>query len=191
MIMSRKLPKVLNKEEQERLLKVFNTRYITQERNKVMIKLLLRTGMRLSEVRNLRWLDIEFLGSIGEIHIVNGKGAKDRVLYIKQDMVEDLISWKKRQVDEWGKSEYVFTTRNLRRIDPKGIRKTISIYSKKAKIDKHVTTHTMRHTFATELLNKTDNLRIVQEALGHEDIRTTQIYTHISNAQVKEAMLLL
>ena len=189
--MSRKLPKVLNKEEQERLLKVFNTRYITQERNKVMIKLLLRTGMRLSEVRNLRWLDIEFLGSIGEIHIVNGKGAKDRVLYIKQDMVEDLISWKKRQVDEWGKSEYVFTTRNLRRIDPKGIRKTISIYSKKAKIDKHVTTHTMRHTFATELLNKTDNLRIVQEALGHEDIRTTQIYTHISNAQVKEAMLLL
>ncbi len=187
--MSRKLPNVLTKIEQKKLLDIFNLRYITQQRNKTMIQLLLRTGMRLGEIQNLEWNNIDLM--IGEVKVVNGKGAKDRILYIKKDMVDMLISWKKRQFEEWGISKYVFTTRTLRQIDGKAIRKMIATYSKKAGIKKHVTTHTFRHTFATDLLSKTDNLRIVQEALGHRDIRTTQIYTHISNQEVKEAMLLL
>ena len=184
--MSRKIPDILTIGEQERLLSQFNLRYITPHRNKVMIKLLLDTGLRLSEMTNLKWNDIDLM--VGSLKVIQGKGAKDRVLYINDNLLEDLKIWKKRQFKEWGKTEYVFTTRTLNKLDGKAVRKMIKTYSDKANINKNITTHTLRHTFATDLLRATNNIRQVQKALGHSDISTTQIYTHITDSELENSM---
>lgn len=184
--MARKIPDILTIEEQEKLIDQFNTRYITPHRNKVMIKLLLATGLRLSEMTNLKWRDINLIS--GQLKVVEGKGAKDRILYINDHMLDDLKAWRERQLEEWGETDLVFTSRNLKRLDGKAVRKTIRVYRKKAGIDKHITTHSFRHTFASDLLRENKNIIIVQKALGHTDVSTTQIYTHIVDDELEEAM---
>ena len=184
--MNKKIPDVLDKDEQERLLAQFNLRYITPHRNRTMIKLLLNTGLRLSEMTNLKWKDINLL--LGHVKVVEGKGLKDRIVYIDDDTLEDLKLWRERQFEGWGMSDYVFTTRNLKLLDGKAVRKMIRIYKDKAGIEKNITTHSLRHTFASDLLRKSKNIKIVQRALGHSDISTTQIYTHIVDDELEEAM---
>lgn len=184
--MSRKIPDVLTVEEQKRLLGQFNLRYITPNRNKVMIQLILNCGLRLSEMTNLKWREVNLL--TGQIKVVEGKGKKDRVLWVDEETIKILQDWKIRQFKEWGKSEYVFTTRTLKQLDGKAVRKMIKTYCDKAGIDKDITTHNLRHTFATDMLRDTKNLRIVQKALGHSFISTTQIYTHIVDEELEQAM---
>ena len=183
--MSRKIPDILTEQEQERLLEQFNLRYITPHRNKTMIQLLLSSGLRLSEMTNLKWKDINLM--TGQLKVVEGKGAKDRVLWIDDKTIKTLQEWKERQL-EWGKSDYIFTTRTLSQLDGKAVRKMIKTYSDKAGIEKDITTHNLRHTFASDLLRDTKNIRIVQKALGHSDISTTQIYTHIVDDELEQAM---
>lgn len=184
--MSFKIPDILTIEEQEKLLEQFNLRYITPHRNKTMIKLLLNSGLRLSEMTNLKWRDINLTS--GQIKVVQGKGSQDRIVYVDDSMVEDLQGWRERQLDGWGETEYVFTTRTLSQLDGKAVRKMIKTYSDKAGIDKNITTHSLRHTFASDLLRDCKNIRIVQKALGHADISTTQIYTHIVDDELESAM---
>jgi site-specific recombinase XerD len=118
--MSRKIPEVLTIEEQDRLLNQFNLRYITPHRNKTMIKLILASGLRLAEMSNLKWKEVNLL--IGQIKVVDGKGGKDRILWIDEDTTRMLQDWKIRQFKEWGKSEYVFTTRTLKQLDGKAVK---------------------------------------------------------------------
>lgn len=184
--MKRSLPDVLTLQEQERLLNQFNLRYITPQRNRAIIKLLLGTGLRLSEMTSLQWKNIDLTS--GQLKVVQGKGAKDRILYIDYQVIEELRNWKERQFKEWGSSDLVFTTRTLNKIDGKAIRKMIKTYTAKANIDKDISTHNLRHTFASDLLRETKNIRIVQKALGHSDISTTQIYTHIVDCELEKAM---
>lgn len=184
--MARKIPDILTEQEQENLLNQFNLRYITPHRNKTMVRLLLDTGLRLAEMSNLEWKDINLM--TGQLKVVQGKGAKDRILYIDDEIIEMMQEWKERQFKEWGKTERVFTTRNLKQLDGKAVRKMIKTYSDKAGIEKDITTHSLRHTFATDLLRDTKNIRIVQKALGHSDIGTTQIYTHIVDDELEDAM---
>lgn len=184
--MARKIPDVLDPEEQEDLLNQFNLRYITPHRNRTMIKLILNTGLRLSEMTNLKWKHVNL--NSGQIKVVEGKGRKDRFLYIDEYMLEEMGKWKERQFKVWGRSDYIFTTRNLTLLDGKSVRQMIKTYSTKAGIDKHITTHSLRHTFATDLLRDNKNIRVVQRALGHADISTTQIYTHIVDDELEIAM---
>lgn len=184
--MAMKIPETLTDQEQEDLLKQFNLRYITQQRNKVIIRLLLDTGLRLSEMTNLKWKDLDLMAET--LKVVNGKGAKDRILYINQELARQLQSWKERQSNEWGKTDLVFSTRNLNKLDGKAVRKMIKTYTDKAGIDKHITTHSFRHTFASDLLRRSGNIRIVQKCLGHSSIMTTQIYTHIVDDELEHAM---
>jgi len=184
--MGRKIPEVLTVEEQDRLLNCFNLRYITSQRNKTIIKVILSSGLRLSEMCNIKWREVDLL--IGQVKVVQGKGAKDRVLWVDEDTTMMLQEWKIRQFKEWGKSDYVFTTRNLKQLDGKAVRKMIRTYCNKVSIDKDITTHSLRHTFASDLLRNTHNIRIVQKALGHSDISTTQIYTHIVDDELEKAM---
>lgn len=184
--MSRKIPDILTLEEQERLLEQFNLRYITPHRNKTMIILLLNSGLRLSEMINLKWKDINLM--TGQLKVVEGKGAKDRILWIDDYTIKELQEWKERQFTEWGKTDIVFSTRTLNKLDGKAVRKMIKTYTDKAGIDKDITTHSLRHTFASDLLRDTKNIRIVQKALGHSDISTTQIYTHIVDDELESAM---
>lgn len=184
--MSRKIPDVLEIDEQDDLLDQFNLRYITPHRNKMIIKLILNTGLRLSEMTHLKWRHINL--NSGQVKVVEGKGLKDRIIYIDEELVEEMSEWKERQFENWGKTDYVFTTRNLTLLDGKSVRQMIKTYSDKAKIDKHITTHSLRHTFATDLLRDHKNIRVVQRALGHADISTTQIYTHIVDDELECAM---
>lgn len=125
---------------------------------------------------------------IGQVKVVEGKGLKDRILYIDEEMIEELQKWKERQFEKWGYTEYVFTTRNLKQLDGKAVRTMIKTYTKKVGIDKDISTHSLRHTFASVLLRDCKNIRIVQKALGHSDITSTQIYTHIVDDELESAM---
>ena len=184
--MAKKIPDVLTLDEQEKLLNQFNLRYITSQRNKTMIQLLLNTGLRLSEMTNLKWNDIDLM--TGQAKVVEGKGLKDRMLWLDEETLTMLGKWKQRQFKEWGRSDLVFTTRTLHSLDGKAVRSMIKTYSDKAGIKKHITTHSLRHTFASDLLRDTKNIRIVQKALGHADISSTQIYTHIVDEELEEAL---
>jgi len=183
--MAKKIPDILSLDEQERLLDQFNLRYITPQRNQTMIQLLLNTGLRLAELTNLKWNDIDLM--TGQLKVVEGKGLKDRILWLNEETLSMLGKWKQRQFKEWGRSDLVFTTRTLHSLDGKAVRSMIKTYSDKAGI-KHITTHSLRHTFASDLLRETKNLRIVQKALGHADISSTQIYTHIVDEELEEAL---
>lgn len=184
--MTKKIPDVLSLDEQERLLDQFNLRYITPQRNKTMIQLLLNTGLRLAEMTNLKWRDVDLM--TGQIKVVEGKGLKDRILWLDEKTLIMLGEWKQRLFKEWGMTDYVFTTRTLKLLDGKAVRSMIQTYSDKAGINKKITTHSLRHTFASDLLRDTKNIRIVQKALGHSDISSTQIYTHIVDDELEDAM---
>ena len=135
---------------------------------------------------NLKWSNVNLMS--GQIKVVEGKGMKDRIIYIDDEMIEDLQEWKERMFEAWGPSEYVFTTRSLKLLDGSSVRKMIRIYIDKANINKDITTHSLRHTFASDLLRECKNIRIVQKALGHSDISSTQIYTHIVDEELEDVM---
>jgi len=186
-MINRKIPDILTKEEQKKLLDVFNTRYLSSHRNKVMIKLMLNTGLRLSEVINLKWSHINL--QICKLKVVQGKGGKDRILWINESTLNELRAWRERQVKDIEQVDNVFTTRDGNILKPADIRKMIYTYTAKAGItDKNIHPHSLRHTFATDLLRETKNLRLVQKALGHSNISTTQIYTHIVDEELENAM---
>jgi len=183
----RKIPDILTEEEQQKLLDVFNTRYLSPHRNKTMIKLFLDSGLRLSEMINLKWKHINL--QTGQLKVVQGKGAKDRVIWVNDGVLDMLRKWRERQVNDIGDVDYVFTTQKGNKLNPMDVRQMVYTYSKKAGItDKKVSPHTFRHTFASGLLRSTNNLRKVQKALGHSDISTTQIYTYIVDEELEEAM---
>lgn len=203
----RKIPDVLTEEEEQKLLNVFNERYLSPTRNKMMIQLMLKTGLRLSEVINLKWNNINL--QTGKLKVVNGKGGKDRIVWFNNGTLDKLREWRQRQADEIGAADYVFTTSKGKQLKANDVRKMVYRYAEKAgiqeEVEKHyhdeegnklaetynqkkVSPHTFRHTFATRLLKESNNLRVVQKALGHSDISTTQIYTHIVDTELENAM---
>lgn len=156
-------PVVLTKDEISRLIDAAGS---TQSER--IIKLLYATGMRVSEVVKLRFEDI---GEDGTVHIKSGKGNKDRITIFPEALREELRG-----------TGYVFgdspmTTRNVQQI--------IKRAAKRAGIQKHVTPHVLRHSFATHLLEDGTDVRIIQELLGHSNLQTTQIYTHVSKETIK------
>lgn len=202
----RKIPSFLTLEEQEKLLNQFNTRYLSPHKNKMIIRLILDTGLRLSEVTHLKWHNLDL--QTGKLKVVEGKGYKDRILWVNESTLEKLRQWKERQVDELGKVEFVFTTKKGTKLSESQIRQMVYRYAEKAGIqeeeekhyrdedgdklsetylEKKVTPHTLRHTYATDMLRATKDLRKVQKVLGHSDISTTQIYTHIVDEELEEA----
>ncbi|MBN1069438.1 integrase [Clostridium botulinum] len=184
--MGRKIPEFLTEDEQKLLLRVFNTRYFNSVKNKTLIQLDLNTGLRLQELIDLKWKDINLM--TGQLKVVQGKGHKDRMLWLSESTLETLREWRIKQTDNLGECEYVFTTNTKKQLDNKNVRKMVTDYSIKAGITKNVTPHTLRHTYATDLLRSTKNIRLVQKALGHSDISTTMIYTHIIDDEFEDAL---
>ena len=182
----RKIPEVLTEKEQDQLIAVFNVRYFNSFRNRTMINLFLASGLRLSEMINLRWRDINLM--TGQLKVVEGKGDKDRILWISDSIVEELRIWKVNQSEKIGICNFVFTTKSKNKLDARNIRRMVAEYSIKAGIVKKVSPHTFRHTFASDLLRATKNIRLVQKALGHEDLSTTMIYTHIVDEEFEDAL---
>lgn len=182
----RKIPEFLTIEEQQALINVFNVRYYNSYKNKIMIELFLSTGLRLAEMINLRWRDINL--TTGQLKVVEGKGGKDRILWIGMDMLDKLKEYRVKQAEKTPSTSYVFVTNTNNQLDPKSIRKMVITYSEKAGITKSISPHTLRHTYATDLLRATKNIRLVQKALGHSDLSTTMIYTHIVDDEYEDAL---
>jgi len=185
--MARKIPEVLTTKEQEAFLKQPNPRYLTGQRNRVMLRLMLDTGLRLSEMIHLRWKDIDL--NSGKVMVRQGKGAKDRTLWTGEANLSELVKWQARQAAECtGPALVVFSTKKGGKLNPAYVQRMVNRYAINAGILKHITPHTLRHTFATDLYRETTNIRLTQKALGHSNLATTQIYTHIVDEELEGAL---
>ena len=186
----RRIPEVLTPDEQEALLTQPNPRYPTGERNRLLLSLMLDTGLRLSEAIGLQWRDLDLIS--GKLFVRQGKGAKDRSLWIGEIDLEAVRQWRKRQIQAVGHScADVFTTLAGSAVSGRYVQQMVKRCAARAGLDKHVHPHLLRHTFATDLYRQTGRIRLVQKALGHSDLSTTMIYTHVYDQEVEEAMRML
>ena len=178
-----RLPDILTREEQQLLLAVPNKNCPTGLRNHTMLTLFLNQGLRVSEALNLKAADIEWVS--GRLVVRDGKGGKDRVLWLStadREAIEKLLPVRPVQ------SDYVFCTLQGKKMCDRYVRDFVKRCAARAGIEKDVYPHLLRHTFATDMLNKTSNIRLVQKALGHTSIATTSIYTHIVDDQLQSAL---
>jgi len=180
----RKLPKVLSENEQHAFLKQLNTRYATPHRNLCMLRLMLGVGLRAGEVVALRPDHVDMRTC--RLLVREGKGARDRVLWISDELRDLIGEW----LDRRPESEWLFPTRDGSQVQTRYLRALVKRLARRAGVAEaeKVSPHTLRHTFATDLLAATKNLRLVQKALGHASIATTQIYTHIVDEELEEAL---
>ena len=172
---SKKLPTYLTREEISKLLNA-----TSNIKHQLLIELMISSGLRVSECVSLKIQDIN--KEEKTIHVKLGKGDKDRITIISQSTLDKLKTYLEKRKNN---SEYIFSTKSGKPITTKLPQKILPILTKKAGINKPITPHVLRHTFATLLLENGTNLRIIQELLGHTNLQTTQIYAHISKDQIK------
>jgi integrase/recombinase XerD len=180
------LPRVLSVEEVDLLLSQPNTGTVPGLRDRAMLELLYATGMRVSEMMNL---DTEGLNLETSYVRCLGKGSKERIIPVGEVAIhfsrEYLFrSRVKLRKNSWERA--LFLNQHGHRLTRQGLWKIIKGYGRKAGIQKEITPHVLRHSFATHLLENGADLRIVQEMLGHADVTTTQIYTHLSQRKLRE-----
>ncbi len=185
--LSKKLPAVLNINDIEKILSAPNVNDTLGLRDKAILELLYACGTRVSELISLKLSDL-FLQD--EVIRVLGKGSKERLIPIGSSAIKWVNNYIKNSrplIMKISKSEnHVFLNSRGSKISRMGIWKIIDRYVKEAGIKKEVHPHTFRHSFATHLLEGGADLRAVQEMLGHADISTTQIYTHIDRDYIKQ-----
>ena len=181
----KKLPEVLTLDEVERLLNGPNVRHWLGIRDKACLELVYATGMRVSEVVNLKVNDLNL--EVGFTRCT-GKGQKERIVPVgrfAQEALERYLKKVRPKLTKRGSDPALFLTRLGKRMSRQSFWKMLKKYARAARIDRQISPHTLRHSFATHLLERGADLRIVQELLGHADISTTQIYTHIDRARLK------
>jgi integrase/recombinase XerD len=181
----KRLPKALSVEEVERILRGPKTRKPLEFRDRTCLEVLYATGMRVSEAANLKTvhlnLDIGFLRC-------QGKGGKERIVPLGKTAVKYLNNYISQVRPALVKREdqgYLFLSHLGKKLSRQSLWKMIKKYASRARIKKDITPHTLRHSFATHLLERGADLRVVQEMLGHANISTTQIYTHVNKDRLK------
>ncbi|MCZ0871652.1 site-specific tyrosine recombinase XerD [Peribacillus sp. AS_2] len=183
----RSLPKVLSMEEVEALLEAPKKMDEFGLRDKAMLELMYATGMRVSELISMDVSDVH--ASMGFVRCV-GKGNKERIIPIGQTALSAiehyLESSRGKMASPKHRTDSLFLNHHGNRLTRQGFWKILKKLVKSAQIEKEITPHTLRHSFATHLLMNGADLRAVQEMLGHADISTTQIYTHITNVRIKD-----
>lgn len=183
--LEKKLPNYLTIEEVDKLLDIKLLKP-NDYRNKAMLEVLFATGTRISELINLTLNQIDFDECI--IRVL-GKGKKDRIIPLGNTALEYLklyINEYRPFILKTKNSEYVFVNKNGTKMSRQGFFKILKKLVKEAGIEKDVSPHTLRHSFATYLLNNGADLRVIQELLGHENLVTTEIYSHLSNKKIEE-----
>jgi len=171
----KKLPIVLTKQEVQRLITA-----TTHTKSRLITKLLYASGMRISEALNLCIGDLELGEHIAWVR--SGKGGKDRMIILSHTVSKELKKYLKRKNIRTG---HIFLGRTGERLSPRNVQSIIKRNAKKAKITKQVTPHKLRHSFATHLLDAGNDLRVIQELLGHSSLASTAIYTYVSTARKK------
>ncbi|MCL6274954.1 site-specific integrase [Muricauda sp. 2012CJ35-5] len=164
-----KLPVILSKKEVMLLIQNANN-----AKHKCMIALTYSAGLRIGELLALKIRDIDSDRMV--IHIRNAKGNKDRIVPLAEKIVGKLRSYYK----EFLPKEYLFEGQKGGKYSASSLNKLLKLAAKRAKISKNITTHSLRHSYATHLLEKGTDIRVIQKLLGHNSIKTTMIYTHVT-----------
>ncbi|MCL5073556.1 MAG: tyrosine-type recombinase/integrase, partial [Actinobacteria bacterium] len=179
----KKLPEILNSLEASKLLSIPNPRYSTGLRNLAMMTVMLNIGLRVSEVTNLKPGHINLTEN--KLRVVNGKGGVDRDLTIPNGYTSEILKrWKIIKP----KSEYFFCTLRGHQVSNRYVGLAVKRYILKAGINKNVSPHSLRHSFATSFYIQSKNLEALRMILGHSNILTTQIYVTLANEEVEAAM---
>ncbi|MCS3640702.1 tyrosine-type recombinase/integrase [Salinibacter ruber] len=183
-----KLPRVLTEAETDRLLSEPNQRYFGPHRDYLYMRLMLKAGLRALEATALRPEHIDLMS--GKLVVREGKGAKDRTLWIGEELLEELQGWIDRRQEKAPKADYLLPTSKGTQVATSHLRRSVKRYARDANIEEvdRVSPHTLRHTFATRLYRETGKIRLVQKALGHSDLSTTMIYTHVVDEELEGAM---
>ena len=182
----RSLPKTLTEDEVDALLHAPNTDESLGHRDRAMLELLYATGVRVSELINLTQSQVNF--NQGVLRIV-GKGDRERLIPLgdeSQRWLRDFIDGPRMEILLERQTDYLFPTRRGDRMTRQAFWHIIKRYAQKAGIEKKLSPHSLRHAFATHLLNRGADLRVVQLLLGHSDLSTTQIYTHVARERLKD-----
>lgn len=186
----RKQVSFLTQEETTRILAVNDGQKPQDLRDKAILELLFSSGLRVSELCNLNRDHINL--NRGEF-MVRGKGQKDRPVFISPEATECLATYLKTRTDpakplfiRYSGAKEGDSDGESFRLTPRSVQRIVSHYAKRAGITKHVSPHTLRHSFATDLLMNGADIRSVQGMLGHSNIATTQVYTHITDKHLKE-----
>ncbi len=173
---SKKLPVVLTRTEIKDLLD--NTKNL---KHRLLIELLYSTGLRLSECINLQYSDLDLNEGIGWVRL--GKGGKDRIFIISDLFRKDILEYiEKKSANGKG---YIFSVKG-KKMSPRGLQNAIKVSAKRAGIEKDIHVHTLRHSFATHLLENGVDIRKIQKLLGHSNLQTTEIYTQVSSDEIKK-----
>ena len=184
----KRLPKFLNFDETEKLLNAFDNNNYLGIRNNLILELLYSTGVRVSELVNIKIKDIDLIEK--NIRIL-GKGSKERIVYFGNVCLNKINKYLKVSYSLLNKDniEYLLLSKTGKKINDREIRKVIDDASKIIGLDIKISPHVLRHTFATHMLTDGADLRSVQELLGHENLSTTQIYTHLTNEKIRDEYL--
>ena len=167
----KKLPEVLDKNEVAKIIDATDT-----EKSRLIVSLLYSSGLRVSELVNLKKSDLNLDQRSGWVR--KGKGSKDRIFFMAEQLSKELKDYiQEREGDFLFSKDKPLTTRNVQKI--------IQGARRRAGINRKVTPHTLRHSFATHLLDQGTDIRLIQSMLGHSSLNTTQVYTHISSEQLK------
>lgn len=186
--LDKNLPKIVHSEDLEKLLNTPDLSTPLGVRDFAILETLYSTGVRVSELINIKISDINFYDK--NIKIL-GKGNKERYVLFGNVLDEKLNNYLKNSRSKLIKNntDYLFLNKNGNKLTARGVEKIIDNLVKKSGLNYKISPHTLRHTFATDMLTGGADLKTVQELLGHENLATTQIYTHISNEHLREVYL--
>lgn len=186
--LDKKLPKYLNLEEINKFLNAFDTNNYIGIRNSLILEILYSTGMRVSEIINIKLNDISL--SDKTIKIM-GKGSKERIVYFGKNCLNLINLYLKKSYSILNKKNinYLILSKTGKKINDREIRKIVDDAAAISGIKIKISPHVLRHTFATHMLNEGADLRSVQKLLGHENLSTTQVYTHLTNEKVRSVYL--
>ena len=181
----KRIPSVLTQTEIEAMIKAASGKKSQQIRDQAILEIFYACGLRVSELSDLKTTSVNF--DAGFVRAV-GKGAKERIIPLGQkarDALQKYLDHVRSKLLKKQTSDFLFLSRLGKRISRQSLWAVIKFYARRANIKKTIKPHTLRHTFATHLLEHGADLRSVQEMLGHADISTTQIYTHVDRERLK------
>ena len=178
------LPKYARDSDLEKMFHAFSLDDVLGQRNALVLEMLYATGVRVSELVNICVGDINLYDKT--IHIL-GKGRKERVVFFGsycEDVLRKYLNDGYLKLNQ-KQSKYLFLNKNGEKLSSRYVRKIIDMAVLKCGVDYHISPHTLRHTFATDMLNNGADLMTVKELLGHSSVNTTGIYTHVSNERLR------
>ncbi|MGB2661102.1 MAG: tyrosine recombinase XerC [Candidatus Omnitrophota bacterium] len=182
--LDKKLPEFLDADKIIKLITAPAKDSVSGLRDRAILEVLYSTGMRVSELVGLNQEDVDFIAGVAK---VRGKGKKERIALLgrqAQRALDDYMN--KRETARSGSSKALFLNKLGTRLTDRSVRRIVNKYIRQCSIEQKISPHSIRHSFATHMLNNGADLRSVQELLGHKNLSTTQIYTHLGTRRIKE-----